>query len=81
MPLIQMHSPPFWDIEVYYHREKPVGGDWWMQLPQYERDLIFAEGRTPRIVPLGKWNWEIGGDKKAHKAGRKRRACRKLRSK
>lgn len=47
------------EIEVYYHRDTPVHGEWWLRLPQNEREEIFAEGRTPRIVPVGKWGSEM----------------------
>ena len=44
--------------EVYYHRQTPVEGEWWMRFPQYDCEQVFKEGRTPRIVPVGKWDWE-----------------------
>lgn len=81
MPLIEMHSQSYWDIEVYYHRETPVDGEWWMQLPRGKREQIFAEGRTPEIVPVGKWNWETEAAKSAHEAGPERRAFREPRAK
>ena len=50
------------DIEVCYHREEPVNGDWWMRLARDQRDQMFAEGRTPRIYPVGKWDWETAAE-------------------
>lgn len=58
MPLNQVHDHPPGKIEIFYHRETPVDGEWWMHLPQSEGEQIFAEGRTPRIVPVHKWDWE-----------------------
>ena len=52
-----------WDIEYYYHLESPLDGEWWMPLPPSEGELIFAEGRTPRLVPVGKWDWETQAKK------------------
>ena len=45
--------------EVYYHRDTPVHGEWWLRLLPDEREEIFAEGRTPRIISVGKWGWEM----------------------
>ena len=45
--------------DVFYHREEPLDGEWWMRVPADEAEQIFAEGRTPRIVPVGQWDWEI----------------------
>lgn len=53
-----MPLDPSGNIEVYYHRETPVDGEWWLRLPQDESEKMFSEGRTPRIVPVGKWGWE-----------------------
>ena len=58
------HGFPPVDTEVFYHRDTPVEGEWWIHLPAKEREQIFAEGRTPRIVPVGKWNWEIEAEGK-----------------
>ena len=44
---------------IFYHRETPYNGEWWMRVPADESEQIFAEGRTPRIVPVGQWDWEI----------------------
>ena len=44
---------------VFYHRESEVDGTWWMHLPPNEDQEIFAEARTPRVIPVGKWDWEI----------------------
>ena len=43
----------------FYHRETPLDGEWWMRVPADEGEQIFAEGRTPRVVPVGEWDWEI----------------------
>lgn len=48
---------------IFYHRETPVDGEWWMRVPADEGEQIFAEGRTPRIVPVGQWDWEIEAGK------------------
>ena len=58
MPLNQVYDDPPGKIEIFYHRETPLDGEWWMRLPQDEGEQMFAEGRTPRIVPVGKWDWE-----------------------
>lgn len=44
---------------IFYHRETPLDGEWWMRVPADEAEQIFAEGRTPRIVPVGQWDWDI----------------------
>ena len=59
MPLTRAQERPCEKTEVNYHRERPVDGGWWMYLPLYEHEQIFEEGRTPDIVPVGKWDWEI----------------------
>ena len=58
-----MPLDPHGNIEVYYHREAPVHGEWWLRLPPNEGEEMFAEGRTPRVVPVGKWGWEIESEK------------------
>ena len=55
MPLGRAFGFPHGDIEVYYHRDSHVDGEWWLSLAKDERDPIFAEGGTPRIVPVGNW--------------------------
>ena len=47
------------DKDIFYHRETPLDGDWWLRVPADQGEQIFAEGRTPRVVPVGKWDWEI----------------------
>lgn len=54
----EVYQCPWEYTEVYYHREQPVGDDWWMRLESNHCDTYFAEGRTPRIHPVGKWDWE-----------------------
>ena len=49
---------------VFYHRETPLDGEWWMRVPADEGEQIFEEGRTPRIVPVGQWDWEIEAEQK-----------------
>ena len=73
MPLNQVHGNSYGDVEVYYHRQTPVDGEWWMRLPQNEREQIFAEGHTPRVVPVGKLDWEIEAPRSAYWAGLERR--------
>lgn len=68
MHLNQVRCYPFAKIEVHYHRETPVDGDWWMRLPWEECEQIFAEGCTPRVVPVGKWDCEIEAEIIAHLA-------------
>ena len=58
-----MPLDPHGNIEVYYHREAPVHGEWWLRLPPNEGEEMFAEGRTPRVVPVGKWGWENESEK------------------
>ena len=58
-----MPLDPSGDIGVYYHRGTPVHGEWWLPLPPNEGEEMFAEGRTPCIVPVGKWGWEIESEK------------------
>ena len=58
-----MPLDPQGDVEVYYHRETPVHGEWWLCLPPNEGEEKFAEGRTPRIVPVGKWDWETEAER------------------
>ena len=62
--LLKEHDFPPVDTEIFYHRDTPVEGEWWIRLPLKEREQIFAEGRTPRIVPVGKWDWEIEAEGK-----------------
>ena len=56
MPLDRAFSYLHSDIEVYYHRNTHVDGEWWLSVAKDERDRIFAEGGTPRIVPVGDWD-------------------------
>ena len=56
MPPDPQYRHPCEKIEVDYHRETPVEGNWWMGLPSKEGEQIFEEDRTPRIVPVGKWD-------------------------
>lgn len=59
MPFHQIYGRPrAWETEIYYHRVTPVDGEWWIRLPLEEGEKIFSEGSTPRIVPVGKWDWE-----------------------
>ena len=44
--------------DVYYHRQSPANGEWWLCINGEEGERIFEEGRTPRLVPIGKWDWE-----------------------
>ena len=44
---------------IFYHRKTPLDGEWWLRVPADEGEQIFAEGCTPRVVPVGKWDWEI----------------------
>ena len=63
--LLRFVSQSLWPIgltrkaNIFYHRETPCNGEWWMRVPADEGEQIFAEGRTPRIVPAGQWDWEI----------------------
>ena len=57
--LSQVHNDLHSRADIFYHRETPLDGEWWMRIPADEGDQIFAEGRTPRIVPVGQWDWEI----------------------
>ena len=56
--LSQWHNGLIRRVEVFYHRETPYDGEWWMRVPADEGEQIFAEGRTPRIVPVSKWDGE-----------------------
>lgn len=84
MPLNQVHRHPYGDIDVYYHRETPVEGNWWICLPSEEREQIFAESRTPRVVSVGKWDWETEARKeaetKAYRTGLERQSFGKSRA-
>ena len=55
----QSHDTPPRETKVFYHRETPLDGEWWIRLPADDSGQIFAEGRTPRIVPVSQWDWEI----------------------
>lgn len=57
-PLIRKNDPLWRKTHIFYHRETPLRGKWWIPLPDKDCKQIFAEGRTPRIVPIGKWDWE-----------------------
>lgn len=56
-PLSRVHNP-LRKTQIYYHRETPFYREWWYPLPDEECEQDFAEARTPRIVPVGKWDWE-----------------------
>ena len=59
MSLSQMYGGQPNGANIFYHRETPLDDEWWMRVPADEAEQIFAEGRTPRIVPVGQWDWEI----------------------
>lgn len=43
---------------VFHHREIMDCGECWTELEGDEVETMFEQGGTPRIVPIGKWNWE-----------------------
>ena len=56
-------------VKTFYHRETPLYGEWWIHLPADESERIFAEGLTPRIYPVSKWDWETGSKPKPIRHG------------
>lgn len=37
---------------VWYHRQEPKNGGWWLELDEYEGEMMFEEERTPHIWPV-----------------------------
>lgn len=69
VPLDRIDDPLRSRTQIFYHCETPLYGKWWIPLPDEVCEKVFAEGRTPRLVPVGKWDWETNAARKGRGKG------------